>query len=156
MKKRKKKEKYRQPWTPPIRVMDRPPGRNMPCPCGSGLKLKKCCGKPVKQPPKLQYQTFASQYTPEQQRAVQGFLKRWGFNPNPAQLKLFMEEDHAELKRRVIESMRAINTEQWFIDAVEECDMLVTPKNRRLLTDEDVDRWEAAVEAGKCRQEKST
>jgi uncharacterized protein YecA (UPF0149 family) len=22
------------------------PGRNDPCPCGSGLKYKKCCGKP--------------------------------------------------------------------------------------------------------------
>jgi uncharacterized protein YecA (UPF0149 family) len=24
---------------------DRPPGRNDPCPCGSGKKYKKCCGK---------------------------------------------------------------------------------------------------------------
>ncbi len=23
---------------------DRPPGRNDPCPCGSGRKYKKCCG----------------------------------------------------------------------------------------------------------------
>ncbi|MBX3680834.1 MAG: SEC-C domain-containing protein, partial [Rhodocyclaceae bacterium] len=22
------------------------PGRNDPCPCGSGLKFKKCCGAP--------------------------------------------------------------------------------------------------------------
>jgi SEC-C motif len=25
-----------------------PPGRNDPCPCGSGRKYKKCCGDPVK------------------------------------------------------------------------------------------------------------
>lgn len=26
----------------------RPPGRNHPCPCGSGLKFKKCHGDPKK------------------------------------------------------------------------------------------------------------
>jgi uncharacterized protein YecA (UPF0149 family) len=26
-------------------------GRNDPCPCGSGLKYKKCCGKPQKTVP---------------------------------------------------------------------------------------------------------
>ena len=29
---------------PPIHA-DQPPGRNDPCPCGSGKKYKKCCGK---------------------------------------------------------------------------------------------------------------
>ncbi|MFQ5600072.1 MAG: SEC-C metal-binding domain-containing protein [Candidatus Krumholzibacteriia bacterium] len=25
--------------------MDKRPGRNAPCPCGSGRKYKRCCGK---------------------------------------------------------------------------------------------------------------
>jgi hypothetical protein len=29
-------------------VGGRPPGRNAPCPCGSGLRFKKCHGDPVK------------------------------------------------------------------------------------------------------------
>ena len=30
---------------PPVRAKaERRPGRNEPCPCGSGLKYKKCCG----------------------------------------------------------------------------------------------------------------
>ena len=29
----------------PVRVTSRAPGRNDPCPCGSGKKFKKCCGK---------------------------------------------------------------------------------------------------------------
>ena len=29
---------------PPKTVEDRPPGRNDPCPCGSGKKFKYCCG----------------------------------------------------------------------------------------------------------------
>ena len=28
-----------------IVVKEKTPGRNDPCPCGSGLKYKKCCGK---------------------------------------------------------------------------------------------------------------
>ncbi len=28
----------------PVRI-DKKPGRNEPCPCGSGMKYKKCCGK---------------------------------------------------------------------------------------------------------------
>ena len=31
----------------PLRVDDIP-GRNDPCPCGSGQKFKKCCGAPEK------------------------------------------------------------------------------------------------------------
>jgi len=41
------------PDAPPLPVdpveqikADEAPGRNDPCPCGSGKKYKKCCGKP--------------------------------------------------------------------------------------------------------------
>ena len=29
----------------PMKADKKKPGRNDPCPCGSGLKYKKCCGK---------------------------------------------------------------------------------------------------------------
>ncbi len=32
-----------QSWPPPKRKRSQRPGRNAPCPCGSGVKLKKCC-----------------------------------------------------------------------------------------------------------------
>ena len=36
----------RKPWTPPVPFRAPPKtGRNDPCPCGSGKKFKKCCGK---------------------------------------------------------------------------------------------------------------
>ena len=36
----------RKPWTPPVPFRAPPKiGRNDPCPCGSGKKHKKCCGK---------------------------------------------------------------------------------------------------------------
>jgi len=31
--------------TPPTVTVDKKIGRNDPCPCGSGTKYKKCCGK---------------------------------------------------------------------------------------------------------------
>ncbi len=35
------------PLPPPVEPVhvDKTPGRNDPCPCGSGKKYKKCCGK---------------------------------------------------------------------------------------------------------------
>ena len=37
---------------PPVRqVIGSAPGRNEPCPCGSQLKYKRCCGDPLRQNP---------------------------------------------------------------------------------------------------------
>jgi len=51
--KRDKEERYRKqlptedepPLPPPVEPVhvDKTPGRNDPCPCGSGKKFKKCC-----------------------------------------------------------------------------------------------------------------
>jgi hypothetical protein len=44
----------RQDWLePPAEQLSRPPraGRNEPCPCGSGKKYKKCCGKADRETP---------------------------------------------------------------------------------------------------------
>jgi preprotein translocase subunit SecA len=34
------------PPVEPIQKSESPPGRNDPCPCGSGKKYKQCCGRP--------------------------------------------------------------------------------------------------------------
>lgn len=39
-----------QTWPPPRRKRSRRPGRNAPCPCGSGVKSKKCCRSEGKTP----------------------------------------------------------------------------------------------------------
>ncbi|MBT7153787.1 MAG: SEC-C domain-containing protein, partial [Deltaproteobacteria bacterium] len=41
---RKRQESYYQPESEPVRTEPKI-GRNQPCPCGSGKKYKKCCGK---------------------------------------------------------------------------------------------------------------
>jgi len=53
--KREKQEAYRKqlptedepPLPPPVEPVrvEKSPGRNDPCPCGSGRKYKKCCGR---------------------------------------------------------------------------------------------------------------
>jgi preprotein translocase subunit SecA len=53
--KREKEEQHRkqlpgedeQPLPPPVEPIqsDTKPGRNDPCPCGSGKKYKQCCGR---------------------------------------------------------------------------------------------------------------
>ena len=53
--KRNREEQYKKqlptedepPLPPPVEPVhaDKTPGRNEPCPCGSGKKYKKCCGK---------------------------------------------------------------------------------------------------------------
>lgn len=54
-KKREQEETYQkqlpgeddEPLPPPVKPVkaDEKPERNAPCPCGSGKKYKKCCGK---------------------------------------------------------------------------------------------------------------
>jgi hypothetical protein len=39
-----KKKKFRETWYPEDEATLSKPGRNDPCPCGSGKKYKKCCG----------------------------------------------------------------------------------------------------------------
>ena len=41
----RRKELYKEHKLSTTVVMDKKIGRNDPCPCGSGLKYKKCCGK---------------------------------------------------------------------------------------------------------------
>ena len=40
-------EKQKQPKIAPYRKPTPKVGRNEPCPCGSGKKYKKCCGRPI-------------------------------------------------------------------------------------------------------------
>lgn len=44
---KRREERRRQPFTPPPSPVAATPriGRNQPCPCGSGRKFKKCCGR---------------------------------------------------------------------------------------------------------------
>lgn len=138
----------------PIRNDGQTPRRNALCPCDSGLKYKKCHGKPIQAPVYVNpYQTMASQYTPEQKEAEQNFIKQWGFNANPSQLMAFMEGDNDELKKSILRGMSNLGAEPKFAYAVNKLDMLVTPKNQKMYTPEEIEVWEAAIaECPECPQ----
>jgi len=131
----------------PIRNQAPATRRNARCPCGSGQKFKRCCGRPEPPPPPVvnPYKTLASQYTDEQKAAVVAFVKQWGFTPNPSQLMAFMEGDPDELKTTVLQGMANIKAEPKFIYAVDKLGRLVTPKNQCLITPEEVEEWDATV-----------
>jgi tetratricopeptide (TPR) repeat protein len=71
------------------------PGRNDPCPCGSGKKYKKCCGKFESSPPTL----------PGQQKANAASMRASANTPPTAQIELnqlvalFNAGHHAEVER---------------------------------------------------------
>jgi len=122
------------------------PRRNAPCPCGSGKKFKACCGRP--EPSAIRsnpYKTLRVQYTPEQLAAEQEFVKQWGFNPNPAQLMAYMEGDHDEIKASVLRGMTNIDADPKFHYAVAKLNRLITPKNQKLVTEQEAEEWEATL-----------
>jgi len=135
----------------PIRNKGTSPKRNGPCACGSGQKFKKCCGRPqpknVRQNP---YKTLESQYTPFQRESAQAFVVQWGFNPNPAQLLMFMEGDQDELKASILRGIMGLGDHPKFHYAADKLNRLITPKNQHLVSPEELEAWQLALEEGEA------
>lgn len=135
-----------------IRNTGQTPRRNQACPCGSGRKFKKCCGKPKHaEPVRNPYQQMAAVYTDEQKAAVQQFILRFGFQPNPSQLMAFMEGDEEECRATVIKALRAMGERTGadngrFIYGVQQTGYLITPLNQGRLDDETKRAWQACLE----------
>lgn len=123
-------------------------GRNAPCPCGSGEKYKRCHGRPravaSSRPPRTM--NLAALYSEEQKQADKDFRRRYGFAPNPTQLQVFMEGDEEETKRMVCEALKRLNAPEHFLHAVQQLNMLVTPLNQGMLTDEEKRQYAETLE----------
>ena len=140
-----RKHKDKKQRIEPIRNEGPRVPRNALCPCGSGHKFKRCCGKPVRPESRTNpYKTMASQYTDEQKAAEQDFLRQWGFNPNPAQLMAFMEGD-PDLASDIVAALKRIGAAEKHVAAAERLQRLVTPKNRKMLTKEEIAEWDAVM-----------
>jgi hypothetical protein len=125
------------------------PPRNKPCPCGSGLKYKKCHGKPP--PPENRprgsiYKTMRGQYNDEQLEAEQKFITQWGFVPNPTQLMVFMEGNEQELKDIILIGMKRLNAKPEYLYAVDKLNFLLSSRNNAQYTEEKQDLWNATLE----------
>lgn len=141
----------------PMRAADSV-GRNKPCPCGSGKKFKQCHGAPPAQvisSRPAQSVTLSHFYSEEQKAGDTAFRRQYGFAPNPTQLQVFMDGDVEETKRLVCEALRRLNAPPHFLQAVEKLNMLVTPMNHGLLTDEEKQAYSEALEEHRLVAEQS-
>jgi hypothetical protein len=131
----------------PIRKPAGMPKRNGLCPCGSGVKYKKCHGKPVDTPMKFTagYQTFRSQYSPEQLELELKFIEQWGFSPSLSQLQIFADGDIERLKSIVCLGLRNAGNAEKYAKAVDRLGFLITPKNQTMVSLAAKTAWDEAL-----------
>ena len=125
---------------------------NAPCPCGSGQFYRACCydkgfeylvdedGTVFKSMP---MSDDLAELIEEQKRKFQQEHGR-AIGPND---KLFFDApplEHAE--HFMVEAMKQAGLDPAMIYAFEKTGMLVTEENQHLLSESDLDEWEAAIE----------
>lgn len=126
--------------------------RNDPCPCGSGRKYKKCCyGKDFDfeeddQGSLLKSVPISNEMAELLQEQSQEFVEKHGREPGPDD-KLFFDMPHPEhLEHMMVEGMKKAGINPAIIYAFEKTGRLVTEDNQSLLSDADLDEWQAAIE----------
>jgi hypothetical protein len=126
--------------------------RNAPCPCGSGKKYKKCCyGKEFDFEEDDQGNVFKSVPISEEMAGVfkeqrRKFVEKYGREPGPND-QIFFDMPHPEhIEHMTVEAMKAAGIDPAMIYAYEKTGTLVTEDNQNLLSDADLDEWQAAIE----------
>jgi hypothetical protein len=126
--------------------LNRKPGRNMPCHCGSGVKFKKCCGAPFNPPMTVPYAPLHEMLPITTAFELdQVFVKRWGYHPGLAERSVMVDGTESEMLELVVRKLVALGAHPKWIDAVKERKMLVTELNVEMITKEDADAWNAIV-----------
>jgi len=149
MTRRNRHKQRKQGYTTPFRKGDKTPARNDPCPCGSGMKYKKCHGAPP--PPENRprgsiYSTMRDQYAPEQKDAEKEFIKQWGFVPNPSQLAVFMQGSAQEMKDTILIGLKKLEAGPEYLYTVDKLNMLLTAKNVQQYSEEEQKLWDDTLE----------
>src|SRR5512145_1779892 len=95
------------------------PGRNDPCPCGSGRKFKRCCGAASERP------AAGASYTEADQARALGRLNAYSIRPELDELRLVAEVEFwgpraseiplAERERLAGLEMVQINFQSFFV-----------------------------------------
>jgi hypothetical protein len=125
--------------------------RNAPCPCGSGKKYKHCChgkgfewqedeaGKLYKSVPLSgEMKTLL-----EEQR--QKFIDKYGREPGPDDPVFFDAPPLEHVEHQMVQAMKAAGLDPAYVYAFEKTGLLVTEQNQHLITERDLDAWDAAV-----------
>lgn len=125
-------------------------GRNELCPCGSGRKYKHCC-----QAKRFRYvRTSEGEIRREIplddetreliQLQMQDFREAFGREPGPQDRLFWDEPEH--LEHGLSQAMREAGLPRCLIYAFEKTGRLVSEENVDLISQEDLDEWQAAVE----------
>jgi hypothetical protein len=134
--------------------------RNDPCPCGSGKKYKKYCyGKDFDYEEDNEGNLFKSVPISEEmvkllQDQRQKFIEKYGREPG-SEDKVFFDMPHPEhLEHMTVEAMKEAGIDPAIIYAYEKTGRLVTADNQNLLSDADLDEWQAAIEEYEAKHKK--
>lgn len=130
----KRQPRYRQREPAGKRV-----GRNQPCPCGSGVKFKKCCD--------AKRRAEEAEYKAAQARRTV---------PRPKLSSEDMTFDIETTKDSVLTAMTNAGMPPELVYAYEVTGMLITPMNEAAHSQEDIDAWNAAITEYKENHEEAT
>jgi hypothetical protein len=126
--------------------------RNSPCRCGSGKKYKHCCyGKDFDYVEDDEGNTFKSiPISPDLADVLQEqrrkFIEKFGREPGPKD-QIFFDMPHPEhIEHMTVEAMKEAGIDPAIIYAYEKTGRLVTEDNQHLLSDADMEEWDAALE----------
>ena len=134
--------------------------RNAPCPCGSGKKYKKCCwGKGFEWEQDESGTIYKSTpLSPEMadvlQEQRQKFIDKHGREPGPDDQVFFDMPPLEHIEHQTVEAMKKAGINPAFIYAYEKTGRIVTEQNQHLLSDSDLDEWQAAIEEYEAKQGK--
>lgn len=122
------------------------PGRNDPCPCGSGQKYKKCCGKNIKKIP------ITGKAKEAFERQLERFREKFGRDPGPNDPVFFDMDANApvpiaeeKLNEGIAEAMKKAGVPPQYIYAWIQTGMLVTEQNYSQWSKADLKEWEEAI-----------
>lgn len=128
--------------------------RNEPCPCGSGLKYKKCCinkkfdwmqtedGQIYRSVP---LQPEVIQIIKEQEDA---FIRKHGKTPGPKDFIFseFAKISDEEYEREVLSAMAEAGVDPACMYAFHKTKLIVTESNQNIIPQHDLNEWNAAVD----------
>jgi hypothetical protein len=136
--------------------------RNAPCPCGSGKKYKHCCYKKGFDWEEDEHGTIFKSVPMSQdmsqvlQEQRQKFIDKFGREPGPHD-QVFFDMPHAEhMEHEIGQAMRKAGIDPALIYAFEKTGRLVTEDNQDLLSDAELDEWQAAIEEYEAKHAKKT
>jgi len=125
---------------------------NVVCPCGSGKKYKHCCfrkdfdwiedddGNRFKSLP------ISGEMMKLLEEQRQSFVEEHGRQPGPNELVFPDLPPFEHMEHEMVEMMKEAGLDPAIIYAVEKTGRLVTEANQHLLSDVELDEWNAAIE----------